>query len=75
MKIIIELPSNLIEISELEQFGWISGTVRELVIRGVVDALVSKTPNLTLEDLGITKKEIKERVLEKIVDKAINSME
>lgn len=77
MKLIIELPNNLLEEGQIDSLAFLSGTMKQLVAqevkRQLVDEYMRRSTSFT--SLGITKADLKKAVLEKMAEEAVRTKE
>lgn len=70
MKIIIELPTNILDSDQLDSLSFIKETVRDEVAKRVkeqlVDIYLQERPDFS--DLEITEQEIKDAILDRIAE-------
>ncbi len=65
MKILIELPDDWLDASNLDNLTWMTQTVRQEVRQQLVDAIVNQ---VTIPQITITAEELKPLVLNKIAE-------
>ena len=76
MKLIIELPDNLLDMDSFEFLGFLNEKMKDTITREVKEQLFDKyLAQYELTDLGITKKELRKAVIEKMAEKAVEKLE
>ncbi len=73
MKLIIELPDNILDLSgSLDNLFHIKGTVEEALNTAIVNQLLPKFEDM---DIKVNKKEITKRLTERMIDRLVDKME
>lgn len=72
MKITIELPNNILQDEEINRLSFLKESVRDVVERKLADLIANEFgKTITFKDLGITKSELKEKVLSQLADQMV----
>lgn len=76
MKLIIELPDNLLDMRSLEMLGFLNEKMEQAISREIKEQIVDRyIEQFGLDEIRIDKKELKQAVVEKMAERAIDRLE